>query len=192
MTKYRKGFKSEANGYSREFRAELGLVARDPLSPWRLAEHLAIPLSPLSSYKRTCAEEVRFLCGEGQEEFSAVTLPAGTRRFIIFNDSHHQHRQASDIAHELAHIVLGHRLRPVFSSNGDRTYDSDAEAEAHWLGPALLVSEEAALHIERSLTMDEAVRQYQVSESLIRMRLNVTGAGRRVRRARRARRAYRQ
>jgi len=58
------------------------------------------------------------------------------------------------------------------------------EEEASWLGPALLVSDEAALLIvERALTIGEALDRYSASEQLVKMHLNVTGALRRIRRA---------
>jgi hypothetical protein len=46
---------------------------------------------------------------------------------------------------------------------------------------ALLVSDEAALHIVRSeMPTADAAKLYGVSEQLVRMRVNVTGARRRV------------
>ncbi|TAI59863.1 hypothetical protein CWO89_43865 [Bradyrhizobium sp. Leo170] len=62
-------------------------------------------------------------------------------------------------------------------NEGSRHYDPVIEEEANWLGPALLVSEEAAKHIARmSLPVAKASEVYGVSEDLMRMRLNVTGA----------------
>ena len=53
------------------------------------------------------------------------------------------------------------------------------------MGPALLISEEAALHIVRTgIMMHEAIKAYGVSEDVITMRINVTGARRRVERQR--------
>ena len=55
--------------------------------------------------------------------------------------------------------------------------DPAIEEEANWLGPALLVSEEAANHVARmGLPLAKASDVYGVSEDLMRMRLNVTGA----------------
>src|SRR5579859_3730759 len=42
----RRGFKKEANEIALEIRAELGLGPRAPLDPWKLAQHLLIPLIP--------------------------------------------------------------------------------------------------------------------------------------------------
>jgi Zn-dependent peptidase ImmA (M78 family) len=104
---------------------------------------------------------------------------------IIHNDAHDRKRQAANIAHELAHGLLLHPPKPPFDSTGSRHYDPMLEAEANWLGPALLVSDEAALLIvERKLPMNIACSRYGASEPLIRMRLNVSGAAIRVARRR--------
>ncbi|MCC5670626.1 hypothetical protein LC653_44390 [Nostoc sp. CHAB 5784] len=49
--KFRRGFKKEASAYAKEFREELGIKPHAPLCPWQLAEHLAIPIVPLSEFE---------------------------------------------------------------------------------------------------------------------------------------------
>lgn len=101
----------------------------------------------------------------------------------MHNDAHHPYRQAANIAHELSHAVLHHPPTPPFNDDGERNYDPEIkqlEKEANWLGPALLVSEEAALHIARKkISTPRASVLYRASEQLINMRINVTGARRR-------------
>jgi hypothetical protein len=66
-------------------------------------------------------------------------------------------------------------------NEGSRDYDSVLEIEAHWLGPALLVSEEAALYIvAQDFPMAHTSRPYGVSQELITMRINVIGARKRI------------
>jgi hypothetical protein len=61
--------------------------------------------------------------------------------------------------------------------------DPAAEEEAKWLGPALLVPNEAALHIlETRMPTPAATAFYGISGPLLQMRLNVSGARIRVRR----------
>lgn len=177
--KLRRGFKTEANEYSREFRRELGVPAHGPLCPFTLAEHLAIPAMPLSRFV-DADPSIRTLLGS--DEFFAITVFSGTGRTIVFNDGHHELRQRSDVAHELAHGILGHPPCPPLSRDGCRHFDPDLENEANWLGPALLISEEAALWIaRRNMSLDEASQTFNVSKPVLRMRLNVTGAHRRKR-----------
>jgi hypothetical protein len=90
-------------------------------------------------------------------------------------------RQAANIAHELAHGLLLHRPAPLFTSAGVRHYNAEQEEEASWLGPALLISDEAALHIvERKMAIEVASDRYGASSQVIQMRMNVSGATRRV------------
>ena len=180
--KLRRGFKTEANAYAREFRAELGLAPYDPLCPWMLAQHLEITVTPLT-YFIEIPDAVRCLTGQERQRFSAVTVFRGSRRSIVYNDAHHRHRQTSSIAHEISHGILGHPPTAPLNEYGCRYYDKAIEDEANWLGPALLISEEAALYIvSTKMTMTEAIITYGVSEDIITMRINVTGAQRRLER----------
>lgn len=167
----RRGFKAEAYWWSRSLRDEMGIELHLPISPWQLAELLGFPIVPLSGYEKSDPALSYLKSPKGRDEFSAVTLFIGTARLIIHNDSHTLKRQAANIAHELAHEILF----PPFDEHGSRHYDSEIEAEVNWLGPALLVSEEAANHIVR-MKLSKASDFYKVSEQLMLMRLNVTGA----------------
>lgn len=178
---YRRGFKTEANEYAREFRVEMGLRAYEPLCPWSLAEYLAIPVVALSEFRNNEPEKVHHLMYIDSKCFSAATVFYGTKRLIVLNDSHSEGRQASNLSHELAHGILGHPPTEPFNDFGCRNFQEDLEDEANWLGPALLISEEAALSIA-TLRMDRstAAKQYGCTESVVKMRLNVTGALKRV------------
>lgn len=181
----RRGFKSEANAYAREFRRELALSPDAPLCPFALARLLDVETFPLSHFSDEAGPAVAYLTSEvGQRDFSAVTVCLGNKRLVIFNDGHSDPRVVADVAHELSHIILHHPSKPTFDSTGSRHYDAGREEEANWLGPALLVSEEAAILVARQgLTLALAAKDYRVSVELMRMRMNITGAYRRVRRA---------
>jgi Zn-dependent peptidase ImmA (M78 family) len=117
----------------------------------------------------------------GRSDFSAVTLLAQGKRWVVHNDAHETGRQASNIAHEIAHALLHHPIPALFDANGHRSHNKEHEEEANWLGPALLISEEAALSIvRRRLSVEDAAELYGTSKEVIQMRLNVNGAKRRV------------
>lgn len=178
-SKFRRGFKTEANDLSRDLRRELGLEAHNPLCPWSLADHLAVRLFTLTNL--AALTDLSYLMGKGKADFSAVVLFEGPSAFIVYNDRHAQGRQASNIAHELAHILLGHPPGAVIQAGGTRGFEPEHEDEANWLGPALLVSEEAALHVVRQgWSVPEAAALYSVSPDVMRMRINVTAARKRV------------
>lgn len=174
----RRGFKAEANWYSREFRKELRLAPHEALCPFELAELLALPLTPLSAFKDAEPHVVAFLTARrGSSYFSAVTIFPNDRRAIIHNDSHDKVRQRANLAHEIAHAILLHPPMEPFTETGLRNINKDFEDEASWMGPALLVSEEAALHVaRRGIGLAQAAAEYGVSAQLMRMRLGVTNA----------------
>ena len=181
----RRGFKTEAHASAREVRAELSLSLTSPLDVRKLAEHLAIPLIPLSSFKRVLPDAVGYFSSHGEDQFSALTVIEGHRRVIVYNDSHAKGRQSNDIAHELAHGLLLHEPTPAFNELGLRNLDADLEEEANFLAGALLVPEEAALMIERqNWSPNKAANYYGVTPAMIGYRRNITGARARVQRTR--------
>jgi len=176
----RRGFKTEANHIAREVREELGLRWSGPLDPWSLARFLEIPVMPLSQLSNAAPEAVRHFHRVERGAFSAVTVFDGSHRVIVYNDAHARGRRESDLAHELAHALLLHRPGAALDDLGCRRWNSEQEEEATWLAAVLLVSDEAALQIAREgKAIDEAATQYNVSERMMKFRLNVTAAFRR-------------
>jgi Zn-dependent peptidase ImmA (M78 family) len=174
---FRRGFKAQADKLVRKFREELYLKYHDPLCPWKLASHLDIPIQALSTFREKIPDAVIHCMEREQESFSAVTLCLDDLKLIIHNDSHSSVRQAANIAHELAHIILKHTPMAVFDTNSCRYVDKEQEDEAEWLGPALLISKEAAIYILRTkMELTEAISIYGASKQVIDMRLNVSGA----------------
>jgi Zn-dependent peptidase ImmA (M78 family) len=174
----RRGFRTEANDHAREVRRELRLALHDPLDPWRLAAHLEIPVHKLSDLPTEVAHH--FLHLEASA-FSAVTVFRSNRRVIVHNDAHNAGRQASDISHELGHGLLLHRPTPALSVVGCRDWDPVLEEEADWLGAALLVSDDVAMHIAQSgMSNRDAAMAYGVSLQLVTWRMNMTAARKRV------------
>lgn len=182
----RRGFKSEAHGIAREIRAELGLGTADPLDVRALAVWLDIPIFGISHLAFAAPEAVAHFRSVDIAAFSAVTVFRGARRTIWHNDGHAPGRQSSNIAHEISHGLLLHPPGPALGDDGAREWDGEAEAEASWLGGALLISDEAAFHIAATgMPREQAASQYGVSTRLLDFRLNVTAATLRVARARR-------
>jgi len=174
----RRGFKSEAEAYAKEYRQELGMPPIAPLDMFRLAAHLAIPafaLSDLSAEMQAINYE-RLATSYGSP-FSAVTLFNGRRRFIVFNDSNATTRQQSDMAHELSHAILDHPPSELTDESGGRHYNEVLEAEANCLSGVLLVPGPAAIRLATTRTsLDVAAASYNISTAMMRMRLNQSGA----------------
>ena len=175
---FRRGFRSEGHEIARQIRRDLELEPHDPVSPWALAESLDIPVTRLSELG---IAEAQYFLSVDSSAFSAVTVFERRKRMIVYNDAHDPGRQANDVAHEIGHGLLQHVPRPGLSFFGCRNWDPMEEAEATWLGAAILISEEAALFIVQSgMTLMEAAKRYGVSRQLVQMRLNLTAARKRV------------
>ena len=109
---------------------------------------------------------------------------------MIYNPMHSRGRQASNIVHELAHIMLKHEpARVVFSQDeqmATRTFDPRQEDEANWLGWTLLLPRDALVAARRRrMAKAEIAQEYGVSENLVRYRLQVTGVDLQMKRVRR-------
>ena len=177
---YRRGFKTEAHALAVEVRAELGLNPFDCLDPFKLADHLEIPVVPLSALREKNPGCVRHFTQLEPEAFSGVTVFSGHRRMVVYNDAHVPGRQHSDVAHAL----LMHPPTHALDEGGCRNWNADLEDEANFLGAALLVTEEATLNIvRRSLTIAQAAEIYGVTPKLMQWRINATGAQKRIRRS---------
>jgi IrrE N-terminal-like domain len=73
------------------------------------------------------------------------------------------------------------RTRPAFDKHGCRTWRAEVEDEAEWLAGVLLITEEAAVAVaRRNIPSAVAAGRYGVSEQMMRYRLNLPGAYRRV------------
>ena len=181
----RRGFKAEAAALAREIRAGLGLGPYDGLDPRALARRLDIPLLALTDIAASCSG-ARYLLSTEPEAFSAATVFNGHHRTIVYNDSHSYGRQNNSLAHELSHRLLLHEPAPVLDGmTGCRIWNAVNEKEADWLAGELLVTEAMALAVARGqFTREEAQRRLGVSEQMLRWRLNMTGAYKRVQRVR--------
>jgi hypothetical protein len=169
---FRRGFKAEANRISLRVREQMGLSPIDPIDPTEVCAHFEIALLKLSDLN--C--DVSSFLGVNRSVFSAITIPCGVQTAIVHNHTHHPNRQRSNICHELAHCFLGHKCTTPLMESGERARDGGLEAEAHFLAGALLIPNEAAVHIVRNALVVAAVQIYGVSQSMLTYRLRVSGA----------------
>ena len=181
----RRGFKAGANRISVRLRRSFGLRADAPIDLAAIAARLGIRLVPLSAFAADHPAAVNQLTGIDTVAFSAATLAIEDGvRIILYNDSHDAGRQQNSIAHEIAHVLLGHQATLPIDASGTRLVDRDIEDEANWLGATILISDEAALRIARdNLDTQTACSLYKVSAAVLRMRINASGAMIRVKRA---------
>ncbi len=185
---FERGFKSWCENVALQQRRQLHLRPYDPLDPKRLAEHLGVDVWTPEQIPELDSRVVKVLLYEDPDSWSAVTLSVGKRDIIILNSAHTGGRPASDLTHELAHILIGHEpARMDVSEDGLlilHTYDRKQEDEAKWLAGCLLLPRPALLAIVRQgLTRSEVHKGYGVSVEMLEYRLKVTGVFNQVKRA---------
>ena len=177
MAKFQRGFKAQANRIALGLRKRIDLPETAPLDPRDLFPLFSIQVLALSDFQQACPAEASVLLSGGSG-FSAMLLSVGNGlRIAIHNDSHSPGRQMSNLAHELAHVLLVHPPEVVCTGDLGRESNSLVEAEAAYLGGCLLVPNEAA-HRLAALRVDveSAAQKFGVSEDMIRYRLRVSGA----------------
>lgn len=175
--KFKYGFKAEAERYAEEYRAELNKKPWDPLCPRELAEHLGIPIFGIKNSRCLPEDIVLHWANHPNGAFSGLIISDGCYKEIHHNDFCHPRRQNSDLAHELAHIILGHDMDVPIKENGERAYDRNVEQEAKWLGAALLLPKRAVLSmVLDSYSRSQVEDEFQVSWDLYQYRVRVTDA----------------
>ena len=184
---FRRGFKADAERTAEHVRGDLGLAPLERLDCFALAEAWGIPVVSLGELREDGASEAsirRLMTPDAR--FSATTIVVGPRRLIVYNPRHEPGRKASSLAHELAHVILEHEAAPAIGVGGCRHWDGRQEAEADWLGAALLVPRAGALAwMLENDDVDAGASNFGVSIELFRWRINHTGVVRQAAKERR-------
>jgi Zn-dependent peptidase ImmA (M78 family) len=176
---YRRGFKKQAEDLAIEVRCAMGLDWRDLLDPRALARHVGVVVLELGELAGhgLSAKSLQYLLGRGRREFSAAMVECNGARLIVANPSHSTGRQASNIVHEVSHLLLRHDPPEAILEAGCRRWDGAMELEADWLAGELLVPRRAALDVARQqVDVSSAAQHFGVSEKLMEWRLNNSGA----------------
>ncbi|GLW70194.1 hypothetical protein Kpho02_24930 [Kitasatospora phosalacinea] len=109
-----------------EERARIQVGLHQSIDLARLADEYGIPVYPLSELGDSgCpAETLEYFASERAGTWSAALVPVGTARFIVENSSHNPQRRRSNVAHEMAHLLLEHEFSSVvFTDGGCRSLD---------------------------------------------------------------------
>ena len=173
----RRGFKSEAERIARGVRSEMGLNAAKSVAPEALASLLGIEVR--AGDELVPRERFRELERIQPDSFSACTLrPSPERLVVVYNPLSARSRRSSNLAHELAHILLDHELSRL-ERLGDVTFfscDAMQEEEAGWLSGCLLLPRALLLaEVRRGASAKEIAKKCGISEQMAQYRLNVTG-----------------
>ena len=178
---FKRGFKTLCERIALERRSQLGLRSTDPLDPRLLAHALGIRVVTPRDVPGVSQACLQTLLHDDADSWSAVTLRLGAQGdLIIVNSEHSSARQASDLVHEIAHVLLGHTPTRLDVSADQqlllRTHDPQQEDEAAWLAGCLLLPRPALLLIARDGAVSaQAAHRFGVSLDMMTYRLRVTG-----------------
>jgi hypothetical protein len=181
---YKKGFKKWADEKVIELRKQLGLYASSPLCAFKLCEFLKIPIIEPSNIQGLSEIHLNELLGNGSSHWSAATVPLNDEKYIIVhNPIHSQARQQSNLMHELAHVICGHKVSEKVKNIGLsgflRNLDIEQENEAEWLGACLQLPRPALIYsLKKEMTLEKIAEHYNCSLDMVKYRINITGVKR--------------
>jgi Zn-dependent peptidase ImmA (M78 family) len=172
----RRGFKAEAERLASKIRIEMAKRPSDPLDAMALARHVGAEVRPADQL--TSRSKLEALEDLQPGAFSACTFSREARHTIVYSPLASTGRTQSDIAHEVAHIVLRHALKSVQTIGGVSffTCDADEEQEANWLAGCLLLPRPLLYRsVNRGLDAAAIAKAFNVSEAMAAFRIRTTG-----------------
>lgn len=185
----RRGFKTQAERLATDIRHRHGCPDDEAVLLDAVAAELGAEIVPADCLvERARLEELNTLQSDA---FSAATFrrPSGGR-VIVYNPLHAEGRSRSNQAHELAHLILDHKVRTLERVGALKflTCDVEQEEEADWLGGCLLLPRPLLLKAAfRGMNSAQIAETYKTSEPMARFRLNASGVLVQVGRARASR-----
>ena len=172
----RRGFKARAERLAEETRSDMGLNSMDVLDAAVLADHVGAVVR--SADELTTLAKLEELESLQRGAFSACTFRVKGQSIIVFNPLASEGRTQSDIAHEVAHLLLSHEVQTVQQLDGISffTCDPDEEQEANWLAGCLLLPRSLLLGaVSRGLSPADIANDYGVSRQMAEFRIRATG-----------------
>lgn len=165
---------------SLKYRSSLGLQPHDPLEPDSLVKYLGIITTSPDDIPDLNSEDLRVLLEDDSSSWSAVTLTINDKKVIILNSAHTGGRPASDLMHEIAHIIIGHKPTHIHVTEDKllivSTYSREQEEEAEWMAGCLLLPRQALVYLKGRGINNAAIKEkYGVSSKMLGYRMNVTG-----------------
>lgn len=154
----------------------MGLKSTEPLDVALLAEHASATIR--SAEELTSRAKLEVLEELQPGAFSACTFSFSDNHVIVYNPLNNPGRRNSDIAHEVAHLLLGHDLKQVQQVGGVTFFscDPEEEEEANWLAGCLLLPRQLLLAAaRRGADAHVIAERFGVSDAMAAFRLRTTG-----------------
>ncbi|MDB5151102.1 MAG: ImmA/IrrE family metallo-endopeptidase, partial [Mucilaginibacter sp.] len=175
----KRGFKAKCERLALDYRSKLSIHVCNPLCAFKLAEYLNIPIYRATEFLTSPIEKEKL--ANDNFGWSALTMVTSSgNRIIIINPYHSDARQQSDIMHELAHVICGHKQS--FSNYdfeiplGMRHFDEIQEEEAICLGSTLQITRPGLLWaLKRNYTVEQISSYFNSSIEMAKYRMQISG-----------------
>ncbi|MGP4028825.1 ImmA/IrrE family metallo-endopeptidase [Actinomadura sp. 3N407] len=178
-----RGFKANAEREAVRLRRELGLAPHASLDILDLASHLGVKV--VDAGRLIAVDRLEELERLQSFSFSAATFVVRGRHYVVTNPLRTDGRQASDIAHELSHLLLKHELTEVREVDGTpfRTCQPEEEEQATAMGGTLMLPRPLLLSaVTRGMTPEQIATNYNVTTEMARFRYHTTGVAKQAKR----------
>lgn len=173
----KRGFKAEAERLAAELRAGVGKEPHEPIDLLSIARHIDVDIIPADEL--VSLSRLQDLQEVQPDAFSAATFRLSDgKRVVVYNPLHSVGRTNSNVAHELAHVLLDHDVRniEIVGKYKFLTCDSEQEEEADWLAGCLLLPRDLLYaQARQGLGAADIAEKFQTSEPMARFRLNASG-----------------
>ncbi|MBI1759230.1 MAG: ImmA/IrrE family metallo-endopeptidase [Actinobacteria bacterium] len=176
-----RGFKATAEREATRIRHEMGVSEGDPVNILSVAEHVQAIV--VGADRLVAIERLEELERLQAYAFSAATFDVKGKSYIVTNPLRSRGRLASDVAHEIAHLLLQHDLTEIREIEGVpfRTCRPDEEEQATVFGGTLLLPRPLLLNAaRRGLGPEQIAVAYGVTTEMARFRYTTTGVAKQV------------
>lgn len=179
--KFKYGFKAKAEKLSISFREKMNLSSVDPLDAFALAEYLDIPIFSVEDVFDGEENRKPLETLIKSDKFNAILIRNIFGVKIIVHNIHHSlNRQQSSIMHELAHIILDHKVDPEVMRLANQLnlqyLNDENENEAKFLGGCLQLTRPALLWAFRQNMDEKKIADYfKASLDMVKYRMRISG-----------------
>lgn len=154
-------------------RSQLSYKAFERLPAIVLAQYFQAKVFTPETVPNAEPEQVKILCNS--DNWSAGIISKNPL-LIVHNSRHAPTRQESNLMHELAHVILKHKMVGYDLKTGLPLRRQQDEDEAVFLGGCLQIPKRGLLWaFQKKMTIAQIVLHFNASEEMVKFRINVSG-----------------
>jgi len=175
------GFKAKAERIGEEYRAKCNVSKFSPLNAFLLSKKLNVDYyTPTDIFQSNYAEQLGILKTHDSDFHALYLKLPNEKKIIVYNDCHSMARQQSSIMHEIAHIILEHKI-PDEALKLMLLYNlpyinNEHEEEARFLGGCLQLTKPSLLWARKEKWTDiQVAEKYFCSVEMVQYRKKCLG-----------------